>query len=124
MRLLQRLPDNKGFSLVERVGGNIPPYAILSHTWGLDEDELTYKDVTKGRGDGKSGHYKLDFCSKQAAKDGLDFFWVDTCCIDKQSSAELTEAINSMFKWYQKADKHYRDHSRSMGADFSKQQMV
>jgi hypothetical protein len=81
MHLLQRLPDNKGFSLVERVGGNIPPYAILPHTWGLKDDEVTYKDVTKGRRDGKSGCYKLDFSSKQAAKDGLDFCWVDTCCM-------------------------------------------
>ena len=107
MRLLQRLPDNGGFSLVERVGDKIPPYAILSHTWGLDDDEVTYKDVTKGRGKTKPGYCKLDFCSEQAAKDGLEFFWVDTCCIDKTSSAELTEAINSMFKWYQKADKCY-----------------
>jgi hypothetical protein len=107
MRLLQRLPENGGFSLVERLGDHIPPYAILSHTWGLDKDEVIYKDVTKGRGKSKPGYCKLEFCSEQAAKDGLEFFWVDTCCIDKQSSAELSEAINSMFKWYQNADKCY-----------------
>ncbi|XPS69646.1 hypothetical protein M3J07_001896 [Ascochyta lentis] len=101
------LLDNCAFRLVERVGDNIPRYAILSHTWGPDSDEVTFKDITKGRGKSKPGYHKLTFCSKQAAKDGIEFFWVDTCCIDKTSSAELTEAINSMFKWYQKADRCY-----------------
>jgi hypothetical protein len=107
MRLLQRLPDNGGFSLVEYVGSNIPPYAILSHTWGMDDDEVTFKDVMKKRGENKPGYRKLKFCSEQATQDGVQFFWVDTCCIDKTSSTELWEAINSMFKWYQKADKCY-----------------
>jgi hypothetical protein len=101
MRLLQRLPDDGGFSLIYHDGNDIPPYAILSHTWGSDNDEVTFKDMIEGEGKSKSGYHKLNFCSKQAAKDGLDFFWVDTCCIDKTSSAELTEAINSMYKWYQ-----------------------
>ncbi|XPS92519.1 hypothetical protein M3J09_001907 [Ascochyta lentis] len=107
MRLLQRLPDNDDFCLVERVGNNIPRYAILSHTWGLDDNEVTFEDIAKDAGKSKLGYYKLKFCSQQAAKDGLDFFWIDTCCIDKTSSAELSEAINSMFKWYQRADKCY-----------------
>lgn len=107
MRLLQRSPDGCGFSLVERVGNDIPPYAVLSHTWGADDDEVTFKDLLKNRGKNKPGYRKLSFCCRQAAEDGLDFFWVDTCCIDKTSSAELSEAINSMFKWYQKADRCY-----------------
>jgi hypothetical protein len=107
MRLLQRLPDDGGFSLVSRVGKDIPPYAILSHTWDSDNDEVTFKEISEGEGKGKSGYRKLSFCSKQAARDALDFFWVDTCCIEKTSSAELSEAINSMFKWYQKAEKCY-----------------
>ncbi|KAJ4354754.1 Vegetative incompatibility protein HET-E-1 [Ascochyta clinopodiicola] len=101
------LPGSDDFSLVEYLGNKIPPYAILSHTWGPDGDEVTFKDIVKGRGKSKPGYYKLTFCSQQAAKDGLKFFWVDTCCIDKSSSAELSEAINSMFKWYQKAAKCY-----------------
>lgn len=80
MRLLQRLPDDSGFSLVEREGNNIPPYAILSHTWGSDDDEVTFKDIIKSKGKSKSGYRKLSFCCRQAAKDGLHFFWVDTCC--------------------------------------------
>jgi hypothetical protein len=107
MRLLQRLPDDNGFSLVEYFGKEIPPYAILSHTWGPDGNEVTFKDLMKGTGQTKPGYLKLSFCCGQAAQDGLDYFWVDTCCIDKSSSAELTEAINSMFKWYQNSEKCY-----------------
>jgi hypothetical protein len=107
MRLLKYRSDSDDFILEEYVGNSIPPYAILSHTWGPDNDEVTFKDVTESRGKDKPGYRKLKFCSNQAARDHLDFFWVDTCCIDKTSSAELTEAINSMFKWYRGAKKCY-----------------
>jgi hypothetical protein len=93
--------------LVEPDSDNIPGYAILSHTWGRDSDEVTMKDLLEGTGKNKAGYDKLDFCRKQAARDEVQFFWVDTCCIDKLSSAELTEAINSMFRWYQNAVKCY-----------------
>ncbi|KAH8724797.1 heterokaryon incompatibility protein-domain-containing protein [Phaeosphaeriaceae sp. PMI808] len=106
MRLLQ-LQDDGGFSLVEHVGNNIPPYAILSHTWGSDNDEVTFRDLVEGRGKDKTGYRKLTFCGEQAAHDGLEYFWVDTCCIDKSSSAELSEVINSMFRWYRDAAKCY-----------------
>ena len=106
MRLLQRSPGSTGFSLVERVE-EIPPYAILSHTWGQTEDEVTFSNVNDEQARGISGYSKLVFCSEQAARDNLELFWVDTCCIDKGSSAELTEAINSMFEWYQRAEKCY-----------------
>jgi hypothetical protein len=106
MRLL-RLEDDGGFSLVEFLGQNIPRYAILSHTWGADNEEVTFKDLENGTGQRKSGYSKISFCGEQAAKDGLQFFWVDTCCIDKSSSAELSEAINSMFRWYHNATKCY-----------------
>jgi hypothetical protein len=106
MRLL-RIEDGGDFSLVELVGSNIPPYAILSHTWGSDEDEVTLKDLVEGVGKTKAGYRKILFCGKQAAKDAIRYFWVDTCCIDKSSSAELSEAINSMFRWYRHASKCY-----------------
>jgi hypothetical protein len=106
MRLL-RLKDDCEFSLVEYVGGNIPPYAILSHTWGADQEEVTFKDLINSTGRGKTGYRKLTFCGKQARNDGLQYFWIDTCCIDKSSSAELAEAINSMFRWYRDAAKCY-----------------
>ena len=75
----------------------IPPYAILSHTWGADGEEVTFKDLVESIGKNKTGYKKIEFCRNQAAIDGLHFFWVGTCCIDKSSSAELCEAINSMF---------------------------
>jgi hypothetical protein len=106
MRLLQA-DDSGKLHLVEHTGRETPPYAILSHTWGADGDEVTYKDIVGGEGKSKSGYRKLSFCAKQAASDHLELFWVDTCCIDKTSSAELSEAINSMFRWYANASKCY-----------------
>jgi NACHT domain/Heterokaryon incompatibility protein (HET) len=93
--------------LVEKHDSDIHDYAILSHTWGEDGDEVTFRDLTEGTGRNKIGYQKIEFCRAQAARDGLQHFWVDTCCIDKSSSAELTEAINSMFRWYKAASKCY-----------------
>lgn len=55
----------------------------------------------------KAGRDKIKFCAEQAAKDGLRYIWVDSCCIRKSSDSELTEAFNSMFRWYQRAAKCY-----------------
>ncbi|KAG9186310.1 hypothetical protein G6011_02866 [Alternaria panax] len=107
MRLLQRLSGSNDFTLVERFGKDIPPYAILSHTWGPDADEVTFSGLQNEQAMNNPGYNKLLFCSEQAAKDNLEYFWVDTCCIDKGSSTELTEAINSMFKWYQQSERCY-----------------
>jgi hypothetical protein len=82
-----------------------PPYAILSHTWGTDE--LTFRDVVEGHGKNKAGYRKIQFCAEQAARDGLQYFWVDTCSIDKSSSAELQEGIISMYDWYRSAEVCY-----------------
>jgi Heterokaryon incompatibility protein (HET) len=94
-------------SLVEYQDGKLPLYAVLSHTWGADGEEVTFKDLMEGAGRNKTGFKKIDFCRKQAASDGIDYFWVDTCCIDKSSSSELSTAINSMFRWYQNATQCY-----------------
>jgi hypothetical protein len=106
MYLLKR-QDDKSFRLVYCVGPKIPPYAILSHTWGASDDEVTFQNLTDGTGLSKAGYRKIEFCAEQAARDGLNFFWIDTCCIDKSSSRELEEAINSMFRWYQDSAKCY-----------------
>ncbi|BDD58982.1 hypothetical protein MAP00_004217 [Monascus purpureus] len=82
-----------------------PSYAILSHTWG--NDEVTFKDIQEGTAKTKAGYDKIRFCGKTAASHGLDFFWVDTCCIDKSNSTELQEAINSMYRWYRDATRCY-----------------
>jgi hypothetical protein len=104
MRLLERNDDGH-FSLTKDLTENIPSYAILSHTWG--PEEVTFRDLMEGTGKTKSGYYKIQFCGEQARRDGLKYFWVDTCCIDKSNSFELTEAINSMFHWYRGAAKCY-----------------
>jgi hypothetical protein len=106
MRLLE-IDCHDELSLTEFSGVNIPPYAILSHTWGEDSEEVTFKDLTEGNSKSKTGYSKIWFCGKQAASDGLRFFWVDTYCINKLSSAEVSEAINSMFLWYHNAAKCY-----------------
>src|SRR5277367_2710574 len=107
MRLLE-YNNNGEFSLTKDfVGDDIPEYAMLSHTWEADTEEVTFKDLIYGTGKGKLGYKKICFCGEQARRDGLKYFWVDTCCIDKSSSAVLSEAIISMFCWYHNAAKCY-----------------
>jgi hypothetical protein len=103
MRLLYFGDDGK-VSLTKDLLGNdtIPPYAILSHTWG--DEEVTFEDLTHGAGLGKKGFEKIQFCMQQAAADGLHYSWVDTCCINKNDFTELQHAINSFFPWYRDAD--------------------
>ena len=106
MRLL-KLEGNSEFSLTADIIKPTTPYAILSHTWGDDDEEVNFKDLTDGSGKTKDGYRKIRFCGEQAARDGLLHFWVDTCCIDKSNNTELSEAINSMFRWYRNAAKCY-----------------
>ena len=96
-----------GFRLISFTGTSIPPYAILSHTWGPDAEEVTFSDMIDGSGTQKRGYQKVRRCGQQAYEDGLNYFWVDSCCIDQTSSAELSTAINSMYRWYQNAVKCY-----------------
>lgn len=83
------------------------PYAILSHTWGKEEEEVSFEDLAKNSGKDKAGYEKMQLCGEQAKRDGLQYFWVDTCCINKANKAEHSLAIRSMFRWYQKATKCY-----------------
>src|SRR5271168_482959 len=108
MRLLLQ-GGTREFSFREFRDDEIPPYAILSHTWlAVQEgEEPTYADLIKGTGKGKFGYKKIQFCGEQARRDGLQYFWVDTCCINKANYAELQYAINSMFRWYRKATRCY-----------------
>ena len=105
MRLLGSKPGG-GFELISFNTDDIPPYAILSHTWSEGE-EVTYDELVAGEGKNKAGYAKLRFCGERAAKDGLNLFWVDTCCIDKRDNNELGTALNSMFRWYRHATKCY-----------------
>ncbi|KAN0077448.1 HET domain containing protein [Elaphomyces granulatus] len=127
MRLL-KLNDAAEFGLTKdfHVCDDIPRYAILSHTWGADTEEVSFKDMMDGTAKSKVlGYNKIRFCGEQARRDGLQYFWIDTCCIDKSSSTELQEAINSMFRWYHNAAKCYvylADVSRS--ADVNSSQLL
>jgi tetratricopeptide (TPR) repeat protein len=94
------------FQLTNFDDDSLPPYAILSHTWS-DGEEVTYDELIAGTGQEKAGYTKLRFCGERAAKDDLEYFWVDTCCINRATSDELSTAINSMFRWYQSAAKCY-----------------
>jgi hypothetical protein len=134
MYLLWYNEEIEFFSLVQVEGKDIPPYAILSHTWGADDEELNFSDVSKAGGiyrlernnvhtllhdpspaarqaiakvKAKRAYGKVLFCWHQAAREGLVYFWIDSCCIDKSSSAELSEALNSMFRWYRRAANCY-----------------
>lgn len=84
----------------EFFAGDVPPYAILSHTWG--DEEVIFQDLQAGpeAASARKGFNKIRRCCEQAVNDGYEWAWVDTCCIDKTSSAELSEAINSMYQWY------------------------
>nr|AAL37301.1 beta transducin-like protein HET-D2Y [Podospora anserina] len=105
MRLLER-NDTGDFSLTDDIPDDqVPPYAILSHTWG--DEEIIFKDIKDGICKKKRGYSKIQFCGDQAGRDGLKFFWVDTCCIDKSDSTEVQRALNSMFQWYRNAAKCY-----------------
>ncbi|RTE76484.1 hypothetical protein BHE90_009067 [Fusarium euwallaceae] len=101
MRLL-----NTGILEVEEFGDDqVPPYAILSHTWG--DEEVTLQDIGGIRASNKKGYEKIKSCCSLARAHGYNYVWIDTCCIDKTSSAELSEAINSMYRWYEEADVCY-----------------
>jgi hypothetical protein len=107
MRLLH-YDGSSNISLTKDLLPNgIPGYAILSHTWGGPDDEVTFADMTIGAGRRKLGYKKIQFCGERARQDGLEYCWVDTCCIDKTNNTELSEAINSMYKWYRRARKCY-----------------
>jgi Heterokaryon incompatibility protein (HET) len=107
MRLLKVDKNGEFSTLTDDKVSDIPSYAILSHTWGDDHEEVNFKDLTISPRTDKAGYRKLKFCAAQAARDELRFIWIDTCCIDKSNNTELSEAINSMFRWYQRAARCY-----------------
>jgi ankyrin repeat protein len=81
-----------------------PRYAIASHRW-LD-NETTFQDFCESKNVDHQGHQKIinfaDYVRNNIA--GVDWLWIDTCCINKDSSTELQEAITSMFRWYRDAE--------------------
>ncbi|KAH5280559.1 hypothetical protein HBI72_021710 [Parastagonospora nodorum] len=97
-----RLINARTLEIVEFLSeGQIPPFVILSHTW--EDEECTLQQMQASSHTEiyrRKGYKKIQSCCKQALKDGFEWAWIDTCCIDKTSTAELSEAINSMFRWY------------------------
>ena len=82
-------------------------YAILSHTWS-HSGEQTFQEIQVNAAVCKGTTHnprdrvspKIRDCCLTAERDGHRWVWIDTCCINKESSTELSEAINSMFSWY------------------------
>ena len=97
-----RLLHTEELYFAEFLDSKIPKYAILSHRW--EEDEVSLKDFEEGKKKDGAGYRKILKCCALAKSQRFDWVWIDTCCIDKKSSAELSEAINSMFRWYEKAE--------------------
>ncbi|KAI6041044.1 hypothetical protein EDC04DRAFT_2988074 [Pisolithus marmoratus] len=108
-------------------------YAILSHCWGVEkegEQEVLFEDMKqllimsdeerKGIR-GRTGYKKIVDTCRRARKDGLEWVWIDTCCINKESSSELSEAINSMYKWYANAELCYAYLHDTLGDSWTKQ---
>ena len=106
-----RLIHTESFQLKEFFDEAIPEYAILSHRWG--EKEISYHTFiessifVKSNWKDKSGFAKIEAFCDLARRRGWQWAWVDTCCIDKTSSAELSEAINSMYRWYRASTECY-----------------
>ena len=108
-----RLIDVDTFKQTDEIHNSIPPYAILSHRWGRQElsyqdylrtPEAVFKKLSTASGTNENlGVPKIAHACAQAKNAGIDWMWIDTCCIDKTSSAELSRSINSMFSWYQEA---------------------
>jgi hypothetical protein len=106
------------------------PYAILSHTWGPEEVTLQdmldidlrfgllgYEQIVKPRF-GLLGYEKIVKSCEIARRDEYEYIWIDTCCIDKTNSAELSEALNSMFRWYVDIEGQATSHSEQFHETF------
>ncbi|KAI0481645.1 heterokaryon incompatibility protein-domain-containing protein [Xylaria cf. heliscus] len=100
-----RLLNVKTGVLEEILNPSTHKYAILSHMW--EDEEVSFSDMNNPSFKAKGGYKKIKMAMKLADEAGLHYVWIDTCCIDKSSSAELTEAINSMYRWYERSDVCY-----------------
>jgi hypothetical protein len=97
-----RLINTQTLKLERFNQSDIPRYTILSHTWG--DNEVLFQDVVSSTTESwwrKAGAGKVFSAVEATRRMGYNYLWVDTCCINQESSSELSEAINSMYKWYQ-----------------------
>jgi len=93
------LPSGSSSSQVQ--SRPITPFCLT--LWGSDADEVTFAEFNNGQCQLKKEFNKIVHLCEEATRRGIEYVWIDTCCIDKSSSAELSEAINSVFRWYEKA---------------------
>ena len=100
-----RLLNTSNLKLYEFYDREIPHYAILSHTWTAQEVSLQMLEDPKSKT--LAGYTKIERCCELALSEGWKYAWIDTCCIDKSSSADLSEAINAMYEWYENAQVCY-----------------
>lgn len=100
-----RLVHTSTLELHEFVGSETPRYAILSHTW--EDGEVLFHNMANLGALHLPGFAKISKFCERARSESLEFAWIDTCCIDKSSSAELSEAINAMYEWYSRASVCY-----------------
>ena len=97
-----KLLNTKTFKLEEFWDNDTPAYAILSHTW--EEEEVSFQAIADLESAARLlGFSKIRACCQQACSDGYDWVWIDTCCIEKSNSSELSEAISSMFRYYKES---------------------
>ncbi|KAI6118529.1 hypothetical protein EDD16DRAFT_1726773 [Pisolithus croceorrhizus] len=88
-------------------------YAILWHRWGAEvgyEEMIGLMKMEKEEREEvkqHAGYRGIIKSCEQATMDGYKWLWIDTCCIDKRSSSELSEAIYSMYRWYENAQVCY-----------------
>ncbi|KAF5344925.1 hypothetical protein D9758_011541 [Tetrapyrgos nigripes] len=102
---IMRLLNTKTLQLEEFLT-DIPKYAILSHTWG--KEEVTFQDIQNLKvAKRKAGFHKIYKACQHARNYGFEWIWIDSCCINKESSAELSEAINSMYQYYEDSEVCY-----------------
>ncbi|KAI6038176.1 heterokaryon incompatibility protein-domain-containing protein [Pisolithus marmoratus] len=126
-RMTKVLKEFYGSDLAEK------EYAILSHCWGVEkegEHEVLFEDMKqllivsdeeRKEIRGRTGYKKIVDTCRRARKDGVEWAWIDTCCINKESSSELSEAINSMYKWYANAELCYAYLHDTLGGCWMKQ---
>ncbi|KAF5345624.1 hypothetical protein D9758_015166 [Tetrapyrgos nigripes] len=99
---VMRLLNTKNFT-VKQFFTDIPRYAILSHTWE-QSGEVTFQDIQNlDVARSKAGWCKVENACARARRYRFDWIWIDSCCINKESSAELSEALNSMYQYYEDA---------------------
>jgi hypothetical protein len=84
------LLDTSALTLHKFEGYSIPEYAILSHR---GRQEVSFRNMKDGKSLGMSRFEKIKGCCAQAKKDGWQFAWIDSCCIDKPSSADLSAVL-------------------------------